>query len=237
MNVLIVDDEPPARDELRRLLEPEEDVTIVGECANAIEGISAINRLSPDVIFLDIRMPRVSGLEMLTMLDPGHMPRVVFLTAYGEYALEAFEENAADYLLKPIDPARLQKTLQRLRRDSAPAPALFELEKQLTQIPCSGQNRIYLVKVKDIEFAISRVGGVYIVDRDGLEKFTELTLKTLEERTPLFRCHRQVLVHPEAIREIVFQDSGLAEIVTFGDRKIPVSRRFLKPLKERLAIV
>ena len=133
MNVLIVDDEPPARAELRRLLETVDDVTVIGECANAVEGISAINRLSPDVVFLDIRMPRVSGFEMLTMLDPDRKPLVVFLTAYTEYALKAFEENATDYLLKPVDPARLQKTLQRLRDSGASSPALFEPEMPLSR--------------------------------------------------------------------------------------------------------
>lgn len=236
MNVLIIDDEPPAREELRRLLEAEENVTIIGECANALEGISAINRLSPDAIFLDIHMPRVSGFEMLTMLDPDRMPHVVFLTAYSEYALKAFEENATDYLLKPADPERLKKTLQRLRDSGTSNPALFEPEKPLAQIPCTGLNRIFLVKVSSVECAISRASGVYIVDLEGRERFTELTLKTLEERTPLIRCHRQVLINPEAINEIVFHDSGLAEIVTTGERKVPVSRRFLKSLKERLAI-
>ncbi len=236
MKVLIVDDEPPARQELRRLLETFDDVEVIGECGNAIEGIAAVNRLSPEVLFLDIRMPRVTGLEMLMMLDPERKPRVVFLTAHEEYALDAFEENAVDYLLKPVDAARLEKTLQRLRRDPTTTLAPFEPEKPLERIPCSGQNRIYLVRVVDIEFVVSRSSGIFIVDREGHEKFTELTLKTLEDRTGLFRCHRQVLVNPEAIREIVFQENGAAEIVTFAGQKIPVSRRFLGPLKERLAI-
>lgn len=236
MKILIVDDEPPAREELRRLLTAFDGVEIIGECGNAIEGIAAINRLSPDVIFLDIRMPRVSGLEMLSMLDPDRKPQVVFLTAHEEHALEAFAENAVDYLLKPIDPERLGKTMARLRRGNAPTPALFEPVRPLTTIPCSGQNRVYIVKLADIEFVVSRSSGVFIVTVGGQERFTELTLKTIEERTPLLRCHRQVLVNPDAIREIVFQDNGAAEIVTFGEAKIPVSRRFLGPLKERLAI-
>jgi two-component system LytT family response regulator len=173
---------------------------------------------------------------MLTMLDPDRMPLVVFLTAYSEYALKAFEENATDYLLKPVDPERLKKTLQRLRDSGASNPALFEPETPLAQIPCIGLNRIFLVKVSVVEYAISRAGGVYIIDLEGRERFTELTLKTLEERTPLIRCHRQVLVNPETINEIVFHESGLAEIITTGDRTVPVSRRFLKSLKERLAI-
>ena len=236
MNVILVDDEAPARDELRRLLATFDDVTIIGECANAIEGIAAINRLSPDVVFLDIQMPRVTGLEMLAMLDPERKPKVVFLTAHEDYALKAFEENAFDYLLKPVGPERLAKTIERLRSARVPATMPFDAKQMLTQIPCSGQNRIYLVKVVEIEYVISKGSGVFVTLRGGLERFTELTLKTLEARTPLIRCHRQVLVNPDAIREIVFQQSGLAEIVTFSDQKIPVSRRFLGPLKETLGI-
>ncbi len=235
MNVLIIDDEPPAREELRRLLGAYDDLAVIGECGNAIEGIAAVNRLSPDVIFLDIRMPRISGLEMLSMLDPERRPRVVFLTAYEEHALEAFAEDAFDYLLKPVDPQRLDRTIQRLRR-SDPAPSPFDRVEPLASIPCSGQNRIYLVRVADIEFVVSRTSGLFVVTAAGQERFTELTLKTIEERTPLLRCHRQVLVNPEAIREIVFQDNGAAEIVTGSGAHIPVSRRHLAVLKERLSI-
>lgn len=236
MKVLIIDDEPPAREELRRLLGAYEDIEILGECANAVEGIAAVNRLSPDALFLDIHMPRISGLEMLSMLDPDRRPQVVFLTAHDEHALEAFAENAFDYLLKPVDPERLDKTIRRLRAAQAPSPDLFEPARPLASIPCSGQNRVYLVKLADIEFVVSRSSGIFVVTDAGQERFTELTLKTIEERTPLTRCHRQVLVNPDAIREIVFQESGAAEIVTNSGARVPVSRRHLALLKERLSI-
>lgn len=234
MNVLIIDDETPAREEIARILAQEPDIVILGECANAIEGLSAINRLHPEVVFLDIQMPRVSGLEMLSMLDPEKMPRIVFLTAYNEYALQAFDKDAFDYLLKPIDPARLEITLQRLRRDRAPNEELFKAAAPLKQIPCPGHQRVQLIKVDSIESAYSNATGVYVVTADGGEHFTELTLRTLEEKTPLLRCHRQYLVNPEQIKEIVFQDVGGAEIVTHGGRRLPVSRRLFGELKERL---
>lgn len=91
MNVLIVDDEPLARENLRCLLEDIADIEIIGECANAIEAISAIHKLKPDAVFLDIQMPRVTGLEMVRMLDPEDRPYIIFLTAFDEYAIEAFE--------------------------------------------------------------------------------------------------------------------------------------------------
>lgn len=237
MNVLIVDDEPLAREELRQLLEGESDLRVIGESANAIEAIGTINRQKVDVVFLDIQMPRVSGLEMLSMLDPDRMPHIVFLTAHDEYAVQAFEEHAFDYLLKPADPERLEKTLQRLRRAHAPQDVrVLAGAAELRQIPCNGVNRIILMKLEDVEYVVSRAAGVYVVGADGQEHFTELTLHTLQEKSPLIRCHRQVLVNPERIKEIRFQDGGLAEILTAGGHTVPVSRRFLGALKERLGI-
>lgn len=238
MNILIVDDETLARQELRILLEEAEDIRIIGECANAVEAVAAINRLQPDVVFLDIQMPRVSGLELLSMLPPERMPHIVFLTAHDEYALQAFEEHAFDYLLKPIDPARLEKTLHRLRRDRSPQNmTVLQDSNQLRQIPCSGLNRVYLMKFEEIEYVSSKQSGVYVVGANGQERFTELTLRTLEEKTPLIRCHRQYLINPDRIKEIHFTDNGLAEITTAAGLSVPVSRRFLSSLKDRLGIV
>ena len=237
MKVLIIDDELPAREEIARLLGEEADIEILWQCANAIEGISAINRLNPEVIFLDIQMPRISGLEMLSMLDPEKMPRVVFLTAFNEYALQAFDQNAFDYLLKPIDPARLDVTLKRLRRDRTPSPALFTAAAPLKQIPCPGHQRVLLIKIDDIEYATSKASGVYVTIGNGSEHFTELTLRTLEEKTPFLRCHRQYLVNPEQIKEISFLEAGTVEIITRNNHRIPVSRRLLGELKEKLGLL
>lgn len=236
LHVLIVDDEAPARDELRALLQDEPDIEIVGEAANAIEGLAAINRLHPDVVFLDIQMPRVSGLEMLSMLDKSCMPRVVFVTAYDEYALNAFEEHASDYLLKPVDPARLARTLDWLR--SGPGqqiPVALTPPAQIRQIPCYARNRIVLMRLEEVEYIHSELTGVQVVatNETGL---TELTLKTLEEKTSLLRCHRQYLVNPEHIREIVMQENGSAEIHTRSGKRLPVSRRHLRELKDCLCI-
>lgn len=238
MKILIVDDETLARQELRCLLEEAGDLQVIGECANAVEAVSAINRQQPDVVFLDIQMPRVSGLELLSMLAPERMPHIVFVTAHDEYALKAFEENAFDYLLKPIDPLRLEKTLHRLRRDRSPQNlAALQEVCQLRQIPCTGLNRVYLMKLDEIEYVASKQSGVYVMGANGQERFTELTLRTLEEKTPLIRCHRQYLVNPDRIKEIQFTDNGLAEIISLSGQTVPVSRRFLGALKDRLGIV
>lgn len=237
MRVLIVDDEPPALSELRVLLNAAGGVEIVGEAGNAVEAIAAINRLRPDVVFLDIQMPRISGLEMLAMLDPEHAPRIVFLTAHDNYAVQAFEEHAFDYLLKPVDPVRLGKTLQRLQRDCAPQDVgPLKRIHPLRQIPCAGQNRITLLRVEDVEYVASRSSGIFVVGEDGKERFTELSLRTLEERTSLFRCHRQFMVNLDHIKELRFEEGGLGEIQTLAGHAVPVSRRFLAALKEKLGV-
>src|SRR5512135_3935490 len=112
MKALIVDDERLARAELRRLLNPFKDINIVGEAVNAEDALTKISQLNPELIFLDIQMPGKNGFEMLEELDS--VPTVVFTTAYDEYALKAFEYNAMDYLLKPIEPKRLEDTVKRL---------------------------------------------------------------------------------------------------------------------------
>ena len=236
LTALIIDDEAPSRDELRALLSALPDIEILGECANAIEGLSAIHRLRPDVVFLDIQMPRISGLEMIGMIDPSALPRIVFVTAYDEHALKAFEEHAADYLLKPIDPQRLEKTLDWLRSGAHPsAAALPGTGKALSQIPCIARNRIQLIPLGEVEHVVTDVSGVHVIgqNRQGI---TELTLKVLQERTPLMRCHRQYLVNPEKITEIELLENGSAEIVMASGNRVPVSRRYLRELKDRLLI-
>ncbi|MBK8579659.1 MAG: two-component system response regulator BtsR [Candidatus Accumulibacter sp.] len=236
LTALLIDDEAPSREELKALLATARDIEVVGECANAIEGLAAIHRLRPDVVFLDIQMPRVSGLEMVGMIEASALPQIVFVTAFEAHALQAFEEHAADYLLKPIDPQRLARTLDWLRSGARPALRAFPLATgMLRQIPCMGRNRILLLAVDEVEFVHTDLAGVQVVgvQRQGV---TELSLKILQERTPLIRCHRQYLINPERIAEIELLENGGAEIVTGSGRRVPVSRRHLREMKDRLLI-
>ena len=235
MRTLIVDDEQHAREELQALLNETDAFEIIGSCSNAIEALRMINREKPEVLFLDIDMPVLGGFELLSMLEEENLPQVVFVTAYDEYALKAFEEQALDYLLKPVDPARLKKTVEKLKQSTgASLPAQYRTA-ELKRIPCVGANRIKLVDPAGVEFVRSDLSGVHLVTAEG-EFFTELTLKTLEERTPLVRCHKQYLVNPAMIDEILLLEGGLAEIHTASGRRLPVSRRYMKQLKETFEI-
>lgn len=236
LKVIIVDDEQPARDELNELLTKHASIEVIAQCSNALEAIPAIHKLQPDVIFLDIQMPRISGLELVSMLDPDTMPYIVFVTAFDEYAIQAFEKHAFDYLLKPIDSSRLSKTLERLQKGINVKQNLQPLsEPQLKHIPCHGLNRIFLLKLDEVEYLSSELSGIHVV---GIHQsgYTQLTLKTLEEKTPFVRCHRQYMVNADRLSEIQLLDNGSAEVITHTGKRIPVSRRYLKNLKERLGI-
>ena len=237
LNALIIDDEQPSRDELKALLLDAPGIEVIGECSNAIDGLTAIHRLRPDVVFLDIQMPRLSGLEMVGMIDPAALPLIVFVTAYDEHALKAFEEHATDYLLKPIDPQRLAKTLDWLRSGGRPtaASSFAAATETLRHIPCTTRNKIYLIPLDEVECIHTDITGVQVVagSRQGI---TELTLKILQERTPFIRCHRQYLVNLNQIAEIELLDNGAAEIKTRSGNRIPVSRRHLREVKDKLHI-
>jgi two-component system LytT family response regulator len=236
LNALIVDDEILARESLREMLQMSGDINVSGECGNAIEAISFIHRERPDVVFLDIQMPRISGLEMVGMIEASALPRIVFVTAYDEFALRAFDEEAVDYLLKPVDPVRLARTLQRLRQGAAgKVPAAHHTAAPLRHIPCMGHQRIFLLPLAEVEYVSSDQCGVLVV---GVQQkgVTELTLKILETRTHFLRCHRQFLINPDCIAELVFNELGGADIRTRAGHLVPVSRRYLRELKDQLAL-
>lgn len=238
IRALIVDDEIHAREELEALLAETGRFAILAKCANAIDALEAIRRDKPDALFLDIQMPVVNGFELLAMIDEELMPKVVFVTAYDEYAVKAFEENALDYLLKPVEKDRLAKTIQKLFRQtqngSATAP-VNSIIPQLTRVPCLLCNRIKLINTAEVEYVKSDLTGVHVITSNG-SFFTALTLKVLENRTDLVRCHKQFLVNIDHIDEIMLNENLLAQITTKSGRSIPVSRRYLKKLKEELAI-
>lgn len=235
IRALIVDDEFHAREELSAILAETGEFTIAGTCANALDAMKFIRKERPDVVFLDIQMPVIDGFEFLGMMEEEVLPHVVFVTAYDTYALKAFDENAVDYLLKPVEKERLSKTIVRLKKtiDDGRRPAMFA-SPEIKRVPCIICNRIKLVNVSDIEYVRSGQSGIYVVCPLG-EFYTELTLKVFESRTDLVRCHKQYLVNLNQVDEIIFRENSQAEIKTKTSRRIPVSRRYLKLLKEQLA--
>ncbi|HUH66742.1 MAG TPA: two-component system response regulator BtsR [Syntrophales bacterium] len=233
MRALIVDDEIHSRDELEAMLLETGEFTIIGKCGNAVEALQEIKDKRPDVLFLDIQMPVISGFELLGMIDENQMPAVVFVTAYDEYALKAFEENTLDYLLKPVDKIRLGKTVRKLKKIPRPGERPSYATPEIKKIPCLLASRIKLINTADVDYVKSNEAGVYVVCPAG-EFFTDLTLRVLEHNTSLVRCHKQYLVNIDRVDEIVLHENMLAEIRTKSGRTIPVSRRHLKDLREKL---
>jgi two-component system LytT family response regulator len=245
MRAVIVDDEPLAREELFEMLQAYPELEVVAQFGNAIECLKNLKQLQPDILFLDIEMPQVSGLELANMLDSENAPAIVFVTAYDQFALDAFEQNAVDYLLKPINQQRLNKSIQRLqerlaRNDGGQEPAQHSYQnmlkgQELKLIPCYFQQRVKLVRLEDIEYASSDVSGVHVTTKNGTYH-TQLTLKVLEEKSSLLRCHRQHLVNVEAISEIAMEDNGGAQLFTRSGQQLPVSRRYFKSIKQHFGL-
>ena len=236
MRALIVDDEPHAREELETLLRESGEFTVLGTCTNAIQALRTIRTTRPEVLFLDINMPKVDGFQLLGMIDPDALPIVVFVTAYDEHALRAFDRDAVDYLLKPVQPERLARTLEKLKRYLREGERPTYSGPVLERIPCVGAHSIKLVDLAEVEFVRSSEAGVHVVTARG-EFLTELTLTVLESRAAHFmRCHKQFLVNLTQVDEILRPDPSLTLLKTKSGKTIPVSRRFLTPLKGQLGI-
>lgn len=227
MNALIVDDERLARAELRRLLTAHPEVVIVGEARNGDEALELIAKLAPDLVFLDIQMPGMTGFDLLARLED--VPQVIFTTAYDKHAVQAFEANAVDYLLKPIAPARLAAALEKVRPKSA-AP--------LDRVFVRDGDRCWLVPLADIILLASE--GNYTRLHFGAERPLILrSLAHLEERLDpaiFFRASRQHIVNLKAIKRVA---PGVADnlVVTLtGGHEVEMSRRQSARLREILAL-
>jgi two-component system LytT family response regulator len=167
------------------------------------------------------------------MIDEKVMPSVVFVTAYDEYALKALEENALDYLLKPVEKGRLAKTVEKLKRQFTEGGRPAFIGPAIQKVPCIHSSKIKLINVAEIEYVGSSETGVHVVCPGG-EFFTELTLQVLENKTDFVRCHKQFLINIDLVDEIILRENMLADIKTKSGRLVPVSRRYLRTLREKL---
>jgi two-component system LytT family response regulator len=244
--VLLIDDEPLARQRLRRLLKVHEHIQIIGEAGNGAEGLQQIEDLNPDLIFLDIEMPVYNGFEMLSRVnDP---PKVIFTTAYDQYAVKAFEEESVDYLLKPIEQERLAKAVNRLQQRKNPAYVIplealmkqLNKKKEIKSITVKIGDRIILVKLQELAFIEAEDKYVFLNTTDGKRHLTDFTLAALEDKLPedFVRISRSSIIHAELIREIRKSFNGTLCFImndTAGS-KLNSSRSYGPALKERFDI-
>jgi two-component system LytT family response regulator len=228
MKALIIDDERLARLELRRLLGAHPEVEIVGEARGGEEALALIPKLGPDVIFLDIQMPGMSGFDLLERLDD--LPQVIFTTAYDEYALKAFEVNALDYLLKPVAPARLAAALARVRPRTEPA--------RLEQVFVRDGDRCWIVRLPDI-FLLESEGNYTRVNFASERPLIRRSLNALEEQLDpamFFRAGRKEIVNLKWIQKVDISVAGGLVVTLRGGRKIEMSRRQSTKLREILSL-
>ncbi len=240
MKVLLIDDERLARSELRRLLAVFPDVVVVGEAANARQARELLATLAPDLIFLDVQMPGESGLELLASLEPP-VPRVIFTTAYDEFAAKAFELNALDYLLKPVDPARLAGALDKHRlppgRPSTPADRAAKLAAEDKVFVREG-DRCWFVEVKSIRLLESE-GNYTRVHFDTAQPQLFRSLNAMEERLDpkyFFRANRRQIINLAWIDKIEPWFSGGLLVNLKGGSKVELSRRQAQEFREKMSL-
>jgi len=233
IHVVLADDEVLARQKLRLLLKDEPDCEIVGECASAAETVELAAAVHPDLIFLDIRMPDLDGFDVVHALSSRGdlaMPRIVFTTAYDQYAVRAFEVHALDYLLKPFAQERLRAALRRFREKLAPftAPANGAREPFTTRVVFKSRGRILFLPVSEIRLIGAEENYVRLHTRDETHLLRE-TMAGLEQRLDpqiFLRVHRSFIVNLQYVREMLIENEGDASAVLADGRRVPVSRGY-----------
>jgi two-component system LytT family response regulator len=244
LNTLIIDDERLARNELRRLLEPFTHINIVGEAVNGDDALAKIAELKPDLLFLDIQMPGKTGFEVLGALQD-HIPEVIFTTAYDEYALKAFEFNAADYLLKPIEPQRLAEAIKRLespevRPTNHPENANFNTKMlhENDQVFVKDGDKCWFIRLGNVRLFES-VGNYVRLYFDNQKPLILRSLNALEERLDphvFFRANRKHIINLRMVDSIEpYFSGGLLAKLKGGD-KIEISRRQAIRFRELLSL-
>ena len=244
LNALIVDDEAPARSELRFLLEETGRVDTIREALNAREAVESLVKSKEgtdqriDVIFLDISMPKTSGMQLAEALHKlKNPPAVVFVTAYSEYALEAFNVDAVDYLMKPVETDRLNRALDKVEAIVKPAPASHPTQER---IPVEKGGRKVLVPVDQIRY-IEAKDDYSCIYTDGDRFLSTISLAKLEQKlTPhgFFRVHRGYIVNLDHVEDVEVISSGILQLGIKGveEKKIPESRRRVVQLKRALGL-
>ena len=237
LRVLIVDDEPLARQALRLLLEPDREVEVVGECGG-VDAAAAVERTQPDILFLDIQMPEVDGFDVVEQIGADRAPTVVFVTAYGDHALRAFEVHAIDYVLKPLDDARFAKALAHAKsqarvrragagtRDAQLGALLRERSRTTHRILVRDRDRTHVVDTDTIDW-IGAADYYVEIHAGGETHLLRETMNELEQRLDperFFRVHRSAIINLERVREIRALLHGDRQLVLADGTELRLSR-------------
>ncbi|MBI3669234.1 MAG: response regulator transcription factor [Acidobacteria bacterium] len=253
ISTLIVDDEKPARDELAYLLKGFPEIDLVGQGKNGVEALALIKEHTPDLVFLDVQMPGLNGFGVLKKLMDRKVkvPHIVFATAYDNYAVQAFEVNAVDYVLKPFDKGRIAKAIARAKKmleaKASPAERLETLVSQIGAVKSAqpvkllvkAQQRLLLVDAEDVVLASIEDGLITVVTKEFEGSSNYRTIEELQsslDADVFWRAHRSYLVNINHIKEVVpwFKSSYLLKMNDRKQSEVPVSRAQTKRLRELL---
>jgi two-component system, LytTR family, response regulator len=235
IHALVVDDESLARRNLTVLLRDDPDIASITECGSGLDAIAEIKNSKPELVFLDVQMPECGGFDVLELLGSDLPPTIIFVTAYDEYALRAFEAGALDYLLKPFDDARFRRALNRAKERLA--HYLSVQSRFARRLVVKSRGQVLFLEAADIDwieaagyYACLHVGGdTHIMRRTLLELERDLT----EEQ--FVRIHRSIIVNLERVRGLELQNGGDYEVVLKSKVRLPLSRRFRKRLQDRMS--
>jgi two-component system LytT family response regulator len=236
IRTMIVDDEPLAREGLRVRLSREADITIVGEAIDGVAAVEAVLALTPDLLFLDVQMPGLGGFDVLERISETHLPIVIFITAYDQYAIKAFDVHALDYLLKPFSDARFAESLERARRAlgtdgirdadqrlaallATRSAAIAQAKPYLSRLPVKDRDRYLLLRIEDIDWIEARRGSFLV-------RGTMAELEAQLDPSRFARIHRSTLVNLDRIREIRPGWHGDFDVVLEDDTPLKLSRHY-----------
>jgi DNA-binding LytR/AlgR family response regulator len=251
LRTLIVDDEPLARERLLDLLDGRPDVQIVGAAEGGADAVQKSETLRPDLVLLDVQMPDLDGFGVLRMLEVEPLPLVIFVTAYDQYAVEAFEVSAVDYLLKPVRRERLDQALARAREKAAARNAaggqLNDLLRSvarrpggyLRRLPVRMNRRILILPLDQVAALRIDRGLVCVTTAEGeyWTKYTTFTeLESLLDPQMFMRIHRQAMINLNHVREVTAYDKHSARLTLTTGREVTVSRSYLKALRQALSL-
>jgi two-component system, LytTR family, response regulator len=236
IRTLIVDDEPLARSNLFVLLQQDSEIEILGECGSGIEALAEIRNAKPDLLFLDVQMPEVDGFDVLEMLGADLPPAVVFVTAYDQYALRAFEAGALDYLLKPFDNARFELALSRAKqkicggKDRQP--------RTLERVAIKGAGQVTFVKISEIDWieAADYYACLHVGSKSHLLRRSMTELEADLDPSVFCRVHRSSIVNLERIQSLQLTEDGEYEVLLQSGARVRLSRRYRKHLQARMGV-
>jgi two-component system LytT family response regulator len=250
IRTLVVDDEPLARERLASLLQPLEDVELVGQCRDGEQAVAAIQELAPDLVFLDIQMPGIDGFDVIEAVGAEHMPLVIFVTAYDQYALRAFQVRALDYLLKPFDRDRFTEALQRARRQLerletgdigrrllALVGDLRRDRPRTDRLVVKSGGRLFFLRADEIDW-VEAAGNYVRLHVGSTSHLLRETMTAMEARLDpekFFRIHRCRIVNMDRIQELQPWLNGEYAVVLRTGARLTLSRGYREKLQERLS--